>query len=350
MSKSKWQWLQLFAGEGAGASGGEGGGDGAGTGVNNPDAGDQALRDLGVPERLLAKRAKRAPAKLPDGAVRTTTVEQQAEAQSQTATDNEHQEVEKETEKEGAETPKRLTWDEIMADPEYNKKMQATMKARLKTAGIAEENMAAMEEALGLLATQHGLDPTNIDYTALAKKIVDRNSVIEDRAIARGLTYGEAEKEVDDLLAQAKQAKEQRIEEHNIQEQKFQQHFEKLERQGEELKKKFPQFDLRQEMKNPKFVQLVNPNSLMSLEDAYYAVHRQEIMSAGMQMATQKAVEQTTNAIRSGANRPVESGSSGQSPSVTSFDYSKASKAEREALKKAIFAAKARGEKLYPGG
>ena len=36
-------------------------------------------------------------------------------------------------------------------------------------------------------------------------------------------------------------------------------------------------------------------------------------------------------------------------PSVTSFDYRRASREEREALKARIYAADARGEKLYPG-
>lgn len=350
MRKNKWFWLQLFAGEGAGASGGEGGGDGAESGDNSPATGDQALRELGVPERILEKRAKRASAKLPAGAVRNAPAEQEQEPQGQVATDDNNPTEEK-TEKKNEEpnTPTRMTWDEIMADPEYNKKMQATMKARLKSAGVAEQNMADMAQALGLLATQHGLDPANIDYKALAEKIVDRNSVIEDRALRKGITYNEAEQEVDGLLDKAKKANEQRIEEYNIQEQKYQQHFDKLEREGEALKKKFPQFDLRKEMKDPRFVQLVNPNSLMSLEDAYYAVHREEIMSASLKMATQKTAENMANAIRSGHNRPTESGISGQSPSVTTFDYRKASASERDAVKRAIREAAARGEKLYPG-
>ena len=42
-------------------------------------------------------------------------------------------------------------------------------------------------------------------------------------------------------------------------------------------------------------------------------------------------------------------GTTRQAPSVATFDYSKASKAEREALKARIREAAARGEKIYPG-
>ena len=52
---------------------------------------------------------------------------------------------------------------------------------------------------------------------------------------------------------------------------------------------------------------------------------------------------------RSGSARPAENGTSSQAPSVTRFDYKRASREEREALKARIYAADARGEKLYPG-
>jgi hypothetical protein len=63
----------------------------------------------------------------------------------------------------------------------------------------------------------------------------------------------------------------------------------------------------------------------------------------------QKTAEKFSNAIQAGYRRPDENGTSGQSASVTTFDYSRASKEQREALKREIYAAKARGEKLYPG-
>jgi hypothetical protein len=52
-----------------------------------------------------------------------------------------------------------------------------------------------------------------------------------------------------------------------------------------------------------------------------------------------------SNAIRSNQRRPTENGTSGQAPSVTHFDYRKASKDEREAFKRRINS----GEKIYPG-
>lgn len=345
MAKNKWFWLQLFAGEGAGASaGGEGGGDGAVSGESGLAAEDQRLLELGVPEEKLRKRAKRASAKLPEGAVRTAPKqEQEQKPQEQVATAEENP-TEDKTE---PSTPARMSWEEIMADPEYNKQMQATIKARLKNAGAAEETLAKMAPALEVLARKHGQDPANPDYDALAKAINDDDAYYEDKALEMGVTV-ETAKRLDQQERDS--ARQQREEQRNLEQQRFDEHFRKLEEQGEALKKVFPKFDLRTELQNPIFARMLAPGKgIMSVEDAYYAVHRKEIDAARSQVIAQQTTQKISNAIQAGSRRPVENGTSGQSASVTTFDYSKASKAQRDALKREIYAAKARGEKLYPG-
>ena len=115
------------------------------------------------------------------------------------------------------------------------------------------------------------------------------------------------------------------------------------------MKAAFPTFELARELQNPAFARMTSPNVGISVEDAYYAVHRREIQSAAMKATAQKTAEQMANSIRAGQNRPVENGSSAQAPSITSFDYAKASKEQREALKRQIREAAAQGKKLYPG-
>ena len=345
-NKNKWFWLQLFAGEGAGASGGEGGGDGAVSGDNGVDAGHQRLLELGVPEEKLRKRAKRASAKLPEGAVRTAPKEaQEQKPQEQVATAEENPTEDK------AETPttppSRMSWDEIMADPEYNKQMQATIKSRLKNAGMAEETLAKMAPALEVLARKHGQDPSNPDYDALAKAINDDDAYYEDKALELGVSL-ETAKHIDQ--EERDKARQKKIEERTLEEQRIRNHFASMEQQGEALKKVFPKFDLRTELQNPVFARMTAPGTgIMSVEDAYRAVHRKEIEAAQSQVIAQRTAEKISNSIQAGSRRPDENGTSGQSASVTTFDYSKASKEQREALKREIFAAKARGEKLYPG-
>ena len=349
MAKTKWFWLQLFAGEGGGAaggtgaSGGEGGGDGAVSGATDGVAAEhQRLLELGVPEEKLRKRAKRASAKLPEGAVRTAPKED-AKPQEQVATAEENPTEEK-TE---TTAPARMSWDEIMADPEYNKQMQAVVQSRLRNAKAAEENLAKLAPALELLARRHGLDAANMDYEAIAKAINDDDSFYEDKALEMGVTL-ETAKRIDQQ--ERDQARQQREEARNLEQQRLHDHFARLEQQGEALKKVFPKFDLRTELQNPAFARMVAPgNGIMSVEDAYKAVHRKEIEAAQSQVIAQQTAQKISNAIQAGARRPDENGTSGQSASVTTFDYSKASKEQREALKREIYAAKARGEKLYPG-
>ena len=348
MAKNKWFWLQLFAGEGGGAaggtgaSGGEGGGDGAVSGVTDGVAAEhQRLRELGVPEEKLRKRAKRANAKLPEGAVRTAPKET-AKPQEQVATAEENPTEEK-TE---TTAPARMSWDEIMADPEYNKQMQATVQSRLRSAKDAEAKLSKLAPALEVLARRHGLDAENMDYDAIAKAINDDDSYYEDLALEKGVTL-ETAKRMDQQ--ERERAREQKQEQMNLEQQRLQNHFIKLEQQGEELKKVFPSFDLRKELQNPVFARMTNPNVGISVEDAYYAAHRKEIDAARSQVIAQQTMQKASNAIQAGYRRPDENGTSGQSASVTTFDYSKASKEQREALKREIYAAKARGEKVYPG-
>jgi hypothetical protein len=360
MAKIKWFWLQMFAGEGGGAAGGtgasagEGGGDGAVTGATEGvDAEHQRLLELGVPEEKLRKRAKRASANLPEGAVRTAPKET-AQPQEQVATaENNPTEGNPEN-----PAPTRMSWDEIKADPEYSeaykKETQEMMKKRLRNVKASDEVLEKLNPALEVLALQHGLDPANIDYEKLAKAISDKKSLIEDRALEMGVTYATAEKLVDEELDKARRQKTEQQEreqkERDFEEQQIRNHFVKLEQQAEVLKKVFPNFDLRTELKNPVFARMLAPGQgIMSVEDAYYAVHRKEIDAARSQVIAQQTTHKISNAIQAGYRRPDENGTSGQSASVTTFDYSKASKAQREALKQQIRVAAARGEKVYPG-
>jgi hypothetical protein len=239
-----------------------------------------------------------------------------------------------------------MSWDEIMADPEYNKQMQAVVQSRSRSAKGAEETLSKLAPALELLARQHGQDPANPDYDALAKAISEDKSFYEDKALEMGVSVETAMEIDQDERAKARKQREQ---ERTIEQQKIQQHFDKLHQQGEVMKKTFPGFDLMTELKNPAFARMTAPNVGISVEDAYYAVHRNEIQTASMQVAAQKTAQKISNSIQAGRSRPSENGTTGQAPSVTTFDYRNASKEQRDELKRQIRAAAARGEKLYPG-
>jgi hypothetical protein len=195
------------------------------------------------------------------------------------------------------------------------------------------------------MARKYGLDAKKMDYKALAEAISNDDAYYEQRAMELG-TSVETAKRIDQLERDAeRRAAQDAI---AIEEQQRRAHVTRLVQQGEALKATFPGFDLRAELANPQFARLVDPKIGMSVEDAYHAVHRKEIQAAQMQYAAQKTAENMSNAIQAGQKRPDEAGSTGQAPSVSTFDYRNATQAQREALKKQIRAAAARGEKLYP--
>ena len=331
MFKDKWLNLQLFAGEGAG----DGGSDGAAPGAESADAGHQRLLELGVPE---AKIRKNRAYKLNTPSPKTAAKQEQAPEQKQeqaAAADNP-------TEAKTDAAPSRMSWDEIMADPEYNKNMQAVVQSRLRSAKGAEETLGKLAPAVELLARKYGQDPANPDYEALAKAISDDESYYEDKALEMGVSV-ETAKKIDQQERDT--ARQQREQQRTLEQQKFQQHIMKLEQQGEELKKVFPKFDLRTELQNPVFARMTSPNVGISVQDAYYAVHRNEIQTAAMQVTAQKTAQKISNAIQSGSRRPHENGTSGQAPSVTTFDYRSMSPEQRKSLKDRIRS----GEKIYPG-
>ena len=338
MTNFKWLNLQLFAGEG---TGGEGGGEGANTGDNATVDAGQRLRELGVPEDKIRRRARYA-AKAPETTAKTEDEPKAAENTEQVAAaENPTEDETKKTEK-----PARMSWDEIMADPEYNRQMQAVVQSRLKSSKGAEEALAKLTPALELLARKHKLDPSKMDYDALAKAINDDDAYYEDKALQMG-TSVETAKKIDQQERDT--ARQQRAQELSLQEQKVRNHYMGLEQQAKEMQKIVPNFDLATELKNPAFLRMTAPNVGISVRDAYYAVHHDEMQTAAMQATAKATAQNISQNIQARQRRPDENGISGQAPSATTFDYSKASPEQREAFKKDLRARMARGEKVYPG-
>ncbi len=214
------------------------------------------------------------------------------------------------------ETPKPR-WEEIIADPEYNARMQEVVQARLRSAKDAEETLRTLTPALKRLAARYGLDGETLDHAALARAVEEEGAAPEKEN------------------APGSQSVPSR----------FVGHIRGLELQAAALQRQVPDFDLRRELENPVFVRLTAPGSGLTVEDAYFAVHRARLQSAAVETAARKI----SNSIRSGSYRPKENGTVAQAASVAAFDYRNATAQQRAELKQRIREAAARGEKLYPG-
>ena len=328
MAKFKWFLLQLFA------DGGGEGGEGAASGETAADAGQQRLRELGVPEGKIRKNRAYKFGDTPKDAVR------KAEPQEQTQQEAAAPAEQKDSQQEAKSNP-RMSWEDIVKDPEYNQELQKLIKARLRESGASRDAMEALTPALDLLSREYGLDPQKPDYAALAKKVTDDNRFYENKALETGDSV-ETVKKMAQQEAELNRYRNQEAQ--NLEVQKINQHFACLEQQSDAMKARFPGFDLRTELQNPAFARMTAPDSGLTVEDAYFAVHRAEIQSAQAKVVAEQTAKQMANSIRSNSARPDESGSQ-QGSSTVSFDYSKASRAQREELKRRIRS----GERILPG-
>lgn len=343
--------LQLFA-DGAGAGDGAGADGGAAaaaeTGEKAVDAEQQRLLELNVPKDKVERWAKRrdARAKRNGQTVPPAAAQPQPDATAQTQTTEQKKEEEPEQAEEQAgkpekpEKPEKPSWDELMKDPDYNKAMQETMKARVAKASQAEGFTSMIAP---LLAQQYGLDAENIDLNAIAKAVGDAadHQREEQEASAFGVSA--------DTIRQIRQS--QQAEQESIQDKRLREHAARVISEAEEMKKLFPNFDLMAEREsNEVFRRMVdNPDNPVPLQTAYFAAHHNELVQTAVQKALQEASQKLTASVQANARRPDEAGADRQASSVTTFDYAKATRQEREALKARIRAAAARGEKIYPG-
>lgn len=114
------------------------------------------------------------------------------------------------------------------------------------------------------------------------------------------------------------------------------QHFARLVRQGEELRRSFPDFDLMEEMQNPAFVRLTAPGTGISVKDAFYAIHGEEIQRESMQYAARKAGDRIAASVQAGASRPLENGMQSLQPADMGVDIRNMDRQAREAYRRRI--------------
>ena len=163
---------------------------------------------------------------------------------------------------------------------QYDARMQDTIRSRLKgkDSQIAEltGKQDAVSPILELLAKKHGVDATDID--ALRKAIEADDSYFEEEALERGLT-------VQQLKEIRKMERENADLRQKMQAQQTQENANKLYaswmQQAEEAKQIYPSFDLRVEMQNPKFVDLLRSN--VDARTAYEVLHKDDIIRGAMQ-------------------------------------------------------------------
>ena len=217
----------------------------------------------------------------------------------------------------------------------YDARVSDTIQKRLKGSKETVDKYNALTPTLELLAKKYGVDANNVE--ALNKAIEDDDAYYEDEAIEKGMTVQQL-KEVKKMEKENAELKRQ-MQEKNAKEKGAQLYAAWME-QAEKTKTVYPSFDLRTEMQNPKFLDLLKAN--IDVRTAFEVIHKDDILPAAMQYTAKAVEKKLTDKIIANGARPNENGISSQSATVVKSDVSQLSKADREEIKRRV----ARGEKI----
>ena len=275
--------LQYFADGAPAGDAGDGGAtaDGAVFAVQQ----GSSLEDLGVPR----DKAERHRSRMASRAV-VETVEAPAEKPAAEAAPTESG---------------KLTLEDVLKDPDENAKMQSIVKERLRKAHGELEKRKAYDDVLSYVAAKAGMKDFNIesgDAKALLAAVEGDASYFEDEAFSKGIS-------TEELIAGKKRERESREQEQL----RARAHYSSLRNQAEAMREKYADFDLDRELnENPRFFNMTSMTGGATVEEAYRALHFEEILEARVNEAARQAAESVTRSIRAGSQMPVENGMSGR--------------------------------------
>lgn len=219
---------------------------------------------------------------------------------------------------ETGERATRPSWQDILEDSEYkaqfDAQVQSIIQRRLRGRQDAENRLQRLSPVLSALERRYCTDDGGIE-------------AMDAEALAALILEGESP------------------EQRELKRQRAMAHLDGLTAQAAALRDSFPDFELLRELENPEFIRLTAPHTGLSLEDAYYALHRKEINEA----TARDSLRAVTRAVSAGSIRPREL-AGGQAATTQTDDPRTMSRQQREALKKRIYDAKAQGIKLPYGG
>lgn len=218
----------------------------------------------------------------------------------------------------------------------YDARMQDTIQKRLKGQKETVDKYEALAPTLDTLAKKYGVDVSDID--ALNKAIEEDDAYYEEEALEKGVTV-EQLKQIRKMERENAELKKLR-DEHNAKEAAEKKVASWME-ESKQVKAIYPQFDLKSEMQNPKFIDLLRVPGV-DVRTAYELTHKDEIIAGAMQFTAKTVEKKIADKIAANGARPIENGLNSQSASLTKSDVSQLSKADILDVQRRV----ARGEKI----
>jgi len=213
----------------------------------------------------------------------------------------------------------------------YAQDVQAAIKDRFKNQEDANGKLTAMQPMLNALMKKVGVDSVE----ELQNIILDDDSLYEEEAEAAGMTVS-AYKSFKKLQEEHDQAVAK--EQESMEKQMFRDHISNLIQQGQKFKETFPTFDFDAEMQNETFRRLTSPGVGLSVEDAYHAIHHNELTPQLMGYGMERARQQMGQTIQAQQARPAEGAmrNQGQTAADVRLNPKNMTRKERDAIRREI--------------
>lgn len=195
----------------------------------------------------------------------------------------------------------------------FQEEFQRVFNGRFRETKGMEESLAAQKPIMDLMMQRY--DITDGDTKKLLQAIEQDDSHWREKAEEAGMSV-EQYKAHDKLKRE--NAEFHRKEQLRLGQERAQQQLAQWNRESEEIKAEYPDFDLDTELRNPQFRDLLKAK--VPVKFAYELVHREEVHNAIAKNAAKAMENQVTTRMRAKAARPTENGTSSQSAAIVKDD------------------------------
>ena len=205
----------------------------------------------------------------------------------------------------------------------FDARMQKAIKERVGEVKQLQQQRQQQNDVIGLVAKKYGI---STDKMGDIREALESDDVFwEEAAADQGMTVDSYKKMVkleaeNEALHKAREEAERKNQKDAV--------FQKWDREAEELKRMYPQFDLQSEIQDKRFLDLMGAG--IDMRTIYETLHHDEILPALMQQTAKAATKQQAAAARSGQMRPAENGMSSRPAAQTVKDPAKMTKEERQ--------------------
>lgn len=205
----------------------------------------------------------------------------------------------------------------------YDADVQKVIKSRVGDMKQMQKQMQEQSDIIGLMAKKYGLASDNMADIRTA--LENDDMFWEEAAADQGMAVDSYKKmmklEVEnESFRKAKEEAERKNQRDAV--------FQKWDREAEELKRFYPQFDLQTEIQDQRFLDLMGAG--INMRTIYETLHHDEIIPALMQQTAKATAKQQAAAVQSGQMRPAENGMSSHPAAQIVKDPAKMTKEERQ--------------------